>query len=89
MYQTMCCPNSNHIVNPHHYEHLKPRTKKQLRTKTLMEMSHWENRIMEEQYISLHSFNITAPSVYTVIYHVSKKPGKQTLFNLMYDQYHI
>ena len=31
---------------------------KLLRTETLMEMSHWENRIIEEQNISLHSINL-------------------------------
>jgi len=27
MYQTIRCPNSDHITNPHHCEHLKSRTK--------------------------------------------------------------
>ena len=47
-----------------------------------MEMSHWENRITEEQYISLQTINITSSTVYTVIYHISKKLRKQTIFNI-------
>ena len=47
-----------------------------------MEMSHWENQIIDEQYISLHIINITLPTVYTDIYHVSKKLRKQTIFNI-------
>jgi len=27
MYQTIWCPNSDHITNPHHSQHLKSRTK--------------------------------------------------------------
>ena len=47
-----------------------------------MEMSHWKNQIIEEQYITLHSTNITSTTVYTVTYHVSKKLRKQTIFNI-------
>jgi len=57
---------------------------KLLRIETLMEMSHWENWIIEEQlynftrYLISHTF---PPTVYTDIYYVSKKLRKQTIFN--------
>ena len=44
-----------------------------------MEMSHWKNRFMEEQYSSLHSFNITPPSVYCYISHL-KETGETNIF---------
>ena len=72
---------SNHIVNPHHCEHSSPIPKiiKNLNVDGNVTLENW---IIEEQYISLHNINITPPTVYTVIYQVSKKLRKQTISNI-------
>ena len=84
MYQTIGCPNSDHITNPHHCQHLKSCTKYYWKLKFWWKSHIGENWITEQQYILWqylisHSLSTT---VNTVTYCVSKNRGKKNIFNI-------
>jgi len=80
MYQTLRCPNSNHIMNPHHSEHLK------FCTKNYGELKHWwtghivKTLITEQQYIYHIVLNITHffHQLWTLLYITSQKKTEET-----------
>jgi hypothetical protein len=51
MYQSICCPNADHIMNPHHCELPQTQYQKLLRTEMLNEMSYWENTGKTADYL--------------------------------------
>ena len=86
MYQTIRCPDSEQLINPHHCEHLKSKTK------NYSELKHWwkchvAKTELYKSTIYFHTvFNITHSfhQLSTLLYSVSQKTEETNRFQYKY-----
>ena len=82
MYQTIRCPDPDHLINPHHCEHLKSHTKNYSELKDWWKCHVAKTELYKStiyfftQYLISHTF-----SKHCYILHL-KKLRKQTVFNI-------
>ena len=94
MYQTIRCPHSDHLINPHHSEHLKSHTK------IYSELKHWwkchvaKTELYKSTIYFYTIINITYfyHQLWTLLYIMSQKTEKTNYFHYkytFYDQEHV
>ena len=88
MYQTIRCPDSDHLINPNHCKHLKSNTK------NYSELKHWwkchvaKTELYKSTIYFLHVYHILfPPTVNAAIYYVSKKSDERNRFQYKYTFY--